>query len=106
AVFAAEVAAYYKAQGKSLYEGLLEIFSKYGYYKESLRSITLKGKDGAEQIKKIVDSFRLEPIQELAGAEVTVIEDYQSSQRMNMQEDAIENDMPFPVSNVIKYYFE
>ncbi|KRE10469.1 phosphoglucomutase [Bacillus sp. Root239] len=106
AVFAAEVAAYYKARGKSLYEGSLEIFGKYGYYKESLQSITLKGKDGAEQIKKLVDSFRLEPIQELAGAEVTVIEDYQSSQRMNMQEDAIENDMPFPVSNVIKYYFE
>ncbi|WP_454844306.1 phospho-sugar mutase [Priestia megaterium] len=106
AVFAAEVAAYYKTRGKSLYEGLLEIFSKYGYYKESLQSITLKGKDGAEQIKKLVDSFRLEPIQELAGAEVTVIEDYQSSQRMNMQEDAIENDIPFPVSNVLKYHFE
>ena len=106
AVFAAEVAAYYKARGKSLYEGLLEIFSEYGYYKESLQSITLKGKDGAKQIKKLVDSFRLEPIQELAGAEVTVIEDYQSSQRMNMQEDAIENDIPFPVSNVLKYHFE
>ncbi|WP_415761499.1 phospho-sugar mutase [Priestia megaterium] len=106
AVFAAEVAAYYKARGKSLYEGLLEVFGNYGYYKESLQSITLKGKDGAEQIKKLVDSFRLEPIQELAGAEVTVIEDYQSSQRMNMQEDAIENDIPFPVSNVLKYHFE
>ncbi|MBX9987782.1 phospho-sugar mutase [Priestia aryabhattai] len=106
AVFAAEVAAYYKARGKSLYEGLLEIFSKYGYYKESLQSITLKGKDGAEQIKKLVDSFRSEPIQGLAGAEVTVIEDYQSRHRMNMQEGTIENDIHFPVSNVLKYHFE
>ncbi|WP_423228482.1 hypothetical protein [Priestia megaterium] len=65
AVFAAEVAAYYKAQGKSLYDGLLEMFSKYGYYKESLRSITLKGKDGAEQIQKLVDAFRVNPVREL-----------------------------------------
>lgn len=105
AVFAAEVAAYYKAQGKSLYEGLLAIFEEYGYYRESLCSITLKGKDGAEQIQKLVDFFRLEPIQELAGAEVTFIEDYQSSQRVNMQEGTIE-DIPFPASNVLKYHFE
>ena len=50
AVFAAEVAAYYKAQGKSLYDGLLEIFDRYGYYKESLYSLTLKGKKGTEKI--------------------------------------------------------
>ncbi|MCF6794997.1 phospho-sugar mutase [Bacillus sp. ET1] len=105
AVFAAEVAAYYKAQGKSLYEGLLAIFEEYGYYRESLCSITLKGKDGAEQIQKLVDFFRLEPIQELAGAEVTFIEDYQSSQRVNMREGTIE-DIPFPASNVLKYRFE
>lgn len=105
AVFAAEVAAYYKAQGKSLYEGLLAIFEEYGYYRESLCSITLKGKDGAEQIQKLVDFFRLEPIQELVGAEVTLIEDYQSSQRVNMQEGTIE-DIPFPASNVLKYHFE
>ncbi|MEI2472100.1 phospho-sugar mutase, partial [Peribacillus frigoritolerans] len=50
AVFAAEVAAYYKNQGKSLYDGLLKIFEKYGYYQEALDSIILKGKDGAEKI--------------------------------------------------------
>jgi len=105
AVFAAEVAAYYKAQGKSLYEGLLEIFSKYGYYKESLRSITLKGKDGAEQIKKLVDAFRLDPISELGEIAVTCIEDYQSSERVNVKEGTIDF-MPFPVSNVLKYHFE
>lgn len=105
AVFAAEVAAYYKAQGKSLYEGLLEIFSKYGYYKESLFSITLKGKDGAEQIKKLVDSFRLNPVRELGEIVVTCIEDYQSSERVHVKEGKAEF-MPFPVSNVLKYHFE
>lgn len=105
AVFAAEVAAYYKAQGKSLYDGLLEIFSKYGYYKESLRSITLKGKDGEEQIQKLVDAFRVNPVSELGEIAVTCIEDYQSGERMHVKEDKTES-MPFPVSNVLKYHFE
>ncbi|PGR84225.1 phospho-sugar mutase [Priestia megaterium] len=105
AVFAAEVAAYYKAQGKSLYDGLLDIFSKYGYYKESLRSITLKGKDGAEQIQKLVDAFRVNPVKELGEIAVTCIEDYQSGERMHIKEDKVES-MPFPVSNVLKYHFE
>lgn len=105
AVFAAEVAAYYKTQGKSLYDGLLEIFSKYGYYKESLRSITLKGKDGAEQIQKLVDAFRVNPVSELGEIAVTCIEDYQSGERVHVKEDKTES-MPFPVSNVLKYHFE
>ncbi|MDC7763018.1 phospho-sugar mutase [Priestia aryabhattai] len=105
AVFAAEVAAYYKAQGKSLYDGLLGIFSKYGYYKESLRSITLKGKDGAEQIQKLVDTFRVNPVSELGDIAVTCIEDYQSGERVYVKEGKTES-MPFPVSNVLKYHFE
>jgi len=105
AVFAAEVAAYYKAQGKSLYEGLLEIFSKHGYYKESLRSITLKGKDGAEQIKQLVDSFRLNPVSKLGELAVTCIEDYQCGERVHVKEDIVES-MPLPISNVLKYHFE
>ncbi|MFE3894663.1 MULTISPECIES: phospho-sugar mutase [unclassified Priestia] len=105
AVFAAEVAAYYKAQGKSLYEGLLEIFSKYGCYKESLRSITLKGKGGAEQIKRLVDAFRVDPVSELGEFAVTCIEDYQLGERMYVKEGMVES-MPLPVSNVLKYLFE
>ncbi|KRD84521.1 phosphoglucomutase [Bacillus sp. Root147] len=105
AVFAAEVASYYKAQGKSLYEGLLEIFSKYGYYKESLRSVTLKGKDGAEQIKQLVEGFRLNPVSKLGEIAITCIEDYQTGERMQVQEGTVES-MPFPVSNVLKYHFE
>ncbi|WP_338789225.1 phospho-sugar mutase [Priestia megaterium] len=105
AVFAAEVAAYYKAQERSLYDGLLEIFSNYGYYKESLRSITLKGKDGAEQIQKLVDAFRVNPVSELGEIAVTCIEDYQSGERVHVKEAKTES-MPFPVSNVLKYHFE
>ncbi|MFE4114854.1 hypothetical protein [Priestia sp. YIM B13448] len=83
-------------------EGLLEIFSKYGYCKVSLRSIILKGKDGAEQIKKLVGA---DPISELREIAVTCIEDYQSSERMNVKEGTIDF-IPFPVLNVLKHHFE
>lgn len=100
AIFAAEVAAYYKAQGKTLYEGLIDIFEKYGYYKESLRSLTLKGKEGAEQIAHIMSSFRKQPLHEVAGVEVVAVEDYAVSKRW---ERGIEKSLHLPQSNVLKY---
>ncbi len=103
AIFAAEVAAYYKAKGLTLYEGLLEIFEKYGYYQEGLESLTLKGKDGAEQIAYIMDTFRKAPIKEVNGLNVVVVEDYLTSQR---QEGLTETLIDLPKSNVIKYYLE
>ena len=105
AVFAAEVAAYYKAQGKSLYEGLLEIFETYGFYKESLQSLTLKGKDGAEQIASILTVFRTHPPTDIAGVRVVIVEDYLSSERMNMLSQAVEI-IQLPKSNVLKYHLE
>jgi len=105
AVFAAEVAAYYKAQGKSLYEGLLEIFETYGFYKESLQSLTLKGKDGAEQIASILTTFRTNPPKEIAGVRVEIVEDYQSSEKINMLNRSVEL-IQLPKSNVLKYYLE
>lgn len=103
AIFAAEVAAFYKGQGKSLYDGLLEIFKKYGFYKESLYSLTLKGKDGAEQIERILSSFRYNSPTKVSGKKVTIIEDYQSRKRKNMEFNILE-DIHLPQSNVLKYY--
>ncbi|MGG3937837.1 phospho-sugar mutase [Anoxybacillus kestanbolensis] len=100
AIFAAEVAAYYKAQGKTLYEGLIDIFEKYGYYKESLRSLTLKGKEGAEQIAHIMSSFRHHPLREVAGVAVVAVEDYAVSKRW---ENGTEQSLCLPRSNVLKY---
>ncbi|MCE4049456.1 MULTISPECIES: phospho-sugar mutase [Bacillaceae] len=103
AIFAAEVAAYYKAKGMTLFEGLLAIFEKYGFYQEGLESLTLKGKDGAEQISYIMDTFRQDPISEVSGLQVVAIEDYQTSKRTeNVKEILID----LPKSNVIKYYLE
>ncbi|WHY66787.1 phospho-sugar mutase [Neobacillus sp. SuZ13] len=101
AIFAAEVAAYYKSKGMTMYEGLLTIFDKYGFYKESLQSITLKGKDGAEQIAGLMDTFRNERISEVAGIEVAIIEDYSTSVRYA---NGKESKINLLQSNVLKYH--
>lgn len=101
AVFAAEVAAFYKSKGMNMYEGLLSIFKKYGFYQESLQSITLKGKDGAEQIAKLMDTFRSEKISEVNGIEVSVVEDYSTSTKF--MKDTV-SEINLPRSNVLKYY--
>lgn len=103
AIFAAEVAAYYKAKGKTLYEGLLDIFEKYGFYQEGLQTITLKGKDGAEKIAMLMNAFREEKVMEMAGSNVTVIEDYLNSVRFDLKEN-FENQIDLPGSNVLKYH--
>lgn len=98
----AEVAAFYKLQGKTLYQGLLEIFEEYGYYYESLQSLTLKGKDGAEQIQSLLAEFRTNPPVEVAGQSIISIEDYQSSERRLISSNQIET-IELPKSNVLKY---
>ena len=102
AVFIAEVAAHYKAQGKTLYEGLTELFDRYGYYQESTRSVTLKGKDGAEQIERILAEFRNHPPTMVNDVQVTVIEDYEKSEAVDVS-TGIKTTIDLPKSNVLKY---
>ncbi|ADC50294.1 phosphogluco/mannomutase [Alkalihalophilus pseudofirmus OF4] len=102
---AAELAAYYKSRQMTVYEGLLELYEKYGYYQESLQSLTLKGKAGIEKIQSIISSFRTEPPVEIAGNRVAYIEDYQSSQSMNVA-IAEPSMIQLPKSNVLKYKLE
>ncbi|MFY0760460.1 phospho-sugar mutase [Metabacillus dongyingensis] len=105
AILAVEVAAYYKKQGKTLYEGLLEIFEQIGYYREGLESLTLKGKDGAEQIQSILTSFRSNPPQTMGDKKVVTIEDYKAGTRFNAEAKTTE-EITLPSSNVLKYYLE
>ncbi|MEC0171811.1 phospho-sugar mutase [Paenibacillus graminis] len=72
----AEAGAYYKAQGKTLYDVLQELYEQFGYFLESLESRTLKGKDGVAQIQGIMNDWRSNPPQEIAGAAVTEVLDY------------------------------
>ncbi|MGX6442401.1 phospho-sugar mutase [Neobacillus sp. K501] len=102
ALLATEVCAYYKKQGKSLYEGLMQVFGKYGFYLEGLRSLTLKGKEGAEQIQRILASFRAEPISNLGRLKIATSEDYQTGTRVTTNG---EEKIDLPKSNVLKYTF-
>lgn len=105
AIFAAEIAAYYKMQGKSIYDGLLGIFEKYGFYQESLQSLTLKGKEGAVQIAGILEFFRQNPPQSIGEVRVDVLEDYAISEAMNLQTDE-KSQINLPKSNVLKFKLE
>ncbi|BBW97351.1 phospho-sugar mutase [Geobacillus sp. FSL W8-0032] len=105
AVLAAEVCAFYKQQGLSLYEGLLQLFAKYGYYREGQQSLTLKGKEGAEAIAAILASFRQQPPVEVTGKKVTVIEDYKTRERTNTVTGE-KTALTLPASNVLKYVLE
>ncbi|MEB3751324.1 phospho-sugar mutase [Geobacillus icigianus] len=105
AVLAAEVCAFYKQQGLSLYEGLLQLFAKYGYYREGQQSLTLKGKEGAEAIAAILASFRQQPPVEVAEKKVTVIEDYKTRERTNTVTGE-KTALTLPASNVLKYVLE
>jgi phosphoglucomutase len=103
AIFVAEVAAYYKSKGKTLYDGLLDIFEKYGFYREGLQSITLKGKDGAEKIALLMNRFREDRIKEMAAIEVTSIEDYSEGVALDVREN-LNKEIDLPKSNVLKYH--
>lgn len=78
ALLISEMAAYYYDKGISLYDGLQEVYSKYGYFKEELKSITLKGIDGMEQIKSIMSYFRNTEVNEIADIKVIEIKDYKN----------------------------
>ncbi|WP_270942814.1 phospho-sugar mutase [Romboutsia lituseburensis] len=94
ALLISEMAAYYYDKGMTLYEGLQEVYKKYGYYKEELKAITLKGIDGMEQIKFIMNYFRKANINEIADIKVDNIKDYSKG---------IDN---LPKSDVLKFILE
>ena len=94
ALLISEMAAYYYDKGMTLYEGLQEVYKKYGYYREELQSITLKGIDGMEQIKSIMNTFRTSNIEEIAGIKVAELKDYSQG---------IDN---LPKSDVLKFILE
>ncbi|WP_064091805.1 phospho-sugar mutase [Rossellomorea aquimaris] len=104
-LMAAEAAAYYKKQGKTLYDVLNDLYERHGFYQEGLKSLTLKGKEGAEQIQTILKNFRNEPLKEVAGLEVVSSEDYKVSKKVDLQTGK-ESDIHLPASNVLKYHLE
>lgn len=105
ALLAVEVCAYYKKQGLTLYQGLMNVFEKYGFYLEGLRSLTLKGIEGAKQIQGIMDRFRQNPPTQIAGIPVVVAEDYQNGTKHILSSNSDER-IELPKSNVLKYFLD
>ncbi|MFY1068408.1 phospho-sugar mutase [Enterococcus sp. AD013-P3] len=103
-VMLAEVAAYYKKQGKNLYDALQDIFAKYGYYSEKTISVTLSGLEGPAKIKAIMDKFRTEAPSTLGGVKVVQTEDFKQLTRVGL--DGQVEKLTTPPSDVLKYVME
>lgn len=71
-----EAAAYYKMQGKTLWDAMIDMYDKYGYYKDGIQAITLKGMEGLEKIQEIMETLRKEPPMKIGGYEVLKARDY------------------------------
>ncbi|WP_282171246.1 phospho-sugar mutase [Cytobacillus firmus] len=103
AVFAAEVVAFYKLEGKTLFDGLNEIYNKYGYYHDSLKTLTLKGINGSKKISAVMNAFRENPHRKIGDIEIKVIEDFNTSKRRDLFTGE-ETLITLPKSNVLKFY--
>jgi phosphoglucomutase len=98
-----EAAAYYKSKGITLYEQMNKIYQKYGYFKEDLMSVTLKGIEGMEKIKEIMESYRINPPKVAGDYKVLKLRDYQKDTITDMETGAV-TPTGLPSSDVL--YFD
>ena len=100
---AAEAAAWAKdTMGLTLYEWLQQLYVKYGFYRESLVSVVRKGKEGAEEIQRMMVDFRENPPKELAGSEVLTVRDYKSLEEINLR-SGVRTPIDQDSSNVLQW---
>jgi phosphoglucomutase len=100
-----EVAAQAKAKGSTVYKELLQLYVENGFYKEHLVSLTKKGIEGLQEISQMMVDLRENPLKEINGQRVIMVEDYQSSTATNLLDDSV-TAMDIPKSNVLIYYTE
>lgn len=100
-----EMAADYKAKGMTLYDGLMHLYEKYGYYMEFTKPLTFAGIDGSEKIKNIMKKFRTNPPKEFGGMKVTRMWDVKSGERTDFETGKVEK-LNLPSSDVFRYDLE
>ena len=100
-----EMAAQAKENGSSVYKELIQLYVDNGFYKEHLVSLTKKGMDGLQEISQMMIDLRENPMKEINGQRVIMLEDYQSSTAKNLLTDEVTT-MDIPKSNVLIYYTE
>jgi phosphoglucomutase len=103
--FIAEMTAFYKDKGSSLYDALLDMYVEYGFYKEELVSITKKGKTGAEDIKAMMEKFRNNPPATLGGSKVATLKDYELGFETDLATGE-KKQLELPVSDVLQFITE
>ena len=96
-----EAAAYYKNNGETLYQHMIKLYEKYGWYKEKQISIVLKGADGAEKIKTMMENLRNKKVEKIANWEVNEVRDYQTHKIV--KKDGSKSETDLPTSNVLYY---
>jgi phosphoglucomutase len=97
-----EAAAYYKTQGKTLWDAMIDMYDKYGYYKDDIQAITLKGIEGLEKIQQILETLRKEPPTEVGAYKVVSARDYQADTIKNLETGEVTG-TGLPQSNVLYY---
>jgi len=101
----AEAACWAQEKGKTMYQLLLEIYSKFGYYREALVNVVKEGKSGAEEIQKMMDDYRNDPPVFIGSSSVVVIKDYLTQKTSNILDGTDEN-IDLPKSNVLQFFLE
>ena len=101
----AEICAWAKDQGKTLYDVLMDIYVEYGFSKETTVNVVKPGKSGADEIKAMMDNFRANPPKEIGSTPVKLIKDYKTLKMIDAQGNAVDLDMP-ETSNVLQYFTE
>jgi len=102
ALIMADACAAYQTEGKSLYQVLFSLYERYGFYSETLVSLTMKGADGQQKINAILSTLRSNPFSAVDGCAVAVIEDYLSKQRNHLLTGGT-SEIILPTSNMLKY---
>ena len=97
-----EAAAYYKTQGKTLWDAMVDMYDKYGYYKDDIQSITLKGIEGLQKIQEILETLRKNPPMEVEGYKVLKARDYQADTIKDIATGEVTS-TGLPASNVLYY---
>jgi phosphoglucomutase len=103
--FIAEMTAYYKDKGSSLFEALIDTYVQYGFYKEKLISLTKKGKTGAEEIKEMMEKFRSNPPASLGGSKVATLKDYEKGVETDLLTNTTKK-IELPTSDVLQFITE
>lgn len=102
AMLVTEMAADYKKKGMTLYDGLLGLYKKYGFYREKLKTLTFEGIDGIEKMNAIMDNFRSNPPKSFAGLNINKIWDVQKG-TVTYTADGKTEKLNLPVSNVLRF---